>query len=159
MRHAAFFLSLLLSTPPAYATAQESLPVRPGDRVRVTAFGLVGGRSVATFLSLQSDTFLLQRGQQEAPLVVPLSSVTRFEVSRGQRSKWAEGLGIGFFVGAIVGAVVGYASGLPASRDLPSGQAAAVGAGLLSVPGALVGLAIGANTKGDRWEEVPARRH
>ena len=49
---AATLFVLLLVYPQPKAAAQESVPVGLGDRVRVTAPGLVAGRLVGTVLAL-----------------------------------------------------------------------------------------------------------
>ena len=93
---------------------------------------------------------------RDSSLVFPLASLTKIEVSRGQKSKTASGALIGGAVGLAAGGIVGAAlcSGEP---DCPEPRwlvgAAYVG-GIGLVVGAGIGAIIGTITKVDRWETV-----
>jgi len=157
--HAATLLVLLLAYPQPQAAAQASVPLGLGDRVRVTAPGLVPGRAVGSVLAL-SDTLLLQDDAGESLLAIPIASVIHLEVSRGRRSRWARGLGVGFLGGALVGAVYGgtNAGTGPGEIDLPTDVAMGLSAAFFGAGGALVGLVIGAMIRTDDWVPVPAER-
>ena len=75
--------------------AQE--PLASGSRVRVTAPDCALRGQAATFRALRADTLVLETTE------CPLASVTRFDVSRGQKSR----AGIGILVGAGAGALGG----------------------------------------------------
>ncbi len=129
--------------------AQE--PLASGSRVRVTAPGCGLRGQAATFRVLRSDTLVLETTE------CPLASVTRLDVSRGQKSNTSLGLFIGFATGAF-GAVV-YCKTLDVSGcklfdDDLTPLVALVSAGV----GALVGGIVGHNIKTDLWEEVPLER-
>jgi hypothetical protein len=91
------------------------------------------------------------------PLLIRLGEIHQFEVSRGQKSRWLMGLGIGFVGGAAIGAVVGYTTD-PEGNDLPPEGAAVIVGGLGAAVGGLLGTIIGSTIKSDRWEEVPLDR-
>ena len=75
---------------PTEMAAQESLPVEPGVRVRVTAAECELRGQVAIFRALRADTLVLETTE------CPLASVTRLDVSGGQKSHALLGAGIGF---------------------------------------------------------------
>ena len=77
MRHTTILVAILAFTPLASATAQDSLPVRAGDRVRVTAPDL--GSRVAT----RDDTLKFQRGRGPGLEVVPVMAVAGAMVGAG----------------------------------------------------------------------------
>jgi len=135
--------------------AQESQPVQVGDRVRVTAPEVLTAPSVGTLVVLM-DTLVVQEEGDSLFVVLPVSTVTRLEVSRRQGSRSARGAGIGFLGGALIGAVYGAArAGTgPGEIDLPTGTSAALNAAIFGAGGALVGLAVGAGIKVDEWESV-----
>lgn len=137
---------------PTEIVAQEPLSFEPGARVRVTAPGC-GLRGGATGLSaLRGDTLVLENTE------CPMATVTRFEVSRGQKSNLMRGAGIGFAAG-VVGTLVGCLGGScefgdnGVYTDLRPEFAIAVG-----LMGGVVGGIIGYFVKTERWEEVPLDR-
>ena len=73
--------------------AQE--PLASGSRVRVTAPDCALRGEAATFRALRADTLVLETTE------CPLASVTRLDVSRGQKSHVLLGAGIGFGAGAL----------------------------------------------------------
>lgn len=62
---------------------------------------------MGTVQALRSDTIVVDRGEI---LVLALSSLTRLEVSRGQKSRAGTGGIVGFVGGAVAGAVIAAAS-------------------------------------------------
>jgi hypothetical protein len=81
-------------------------------------------------------------------------SIKRVEVSRGRKTQWRAGMGIGFVVGAALGAVLGIAAseGIDASDGNGSpGAIAVIFGGIGGGAGALIGSLLGAATHGDRW--------
>ena len=143
-----FVLICIFGGAPTEMAAQESLPVEPGVRVRVTAPECELRGQAATFRALRADTLVL--GTTECPL----ASVTRLEVSR-QKSMAV----LGVLVGAGAGALGALALCLAKdcvyehfnggrndfSNELPL---------ILGVVGGVAGFFVGRNIKTDRWEEV-----
>ncbi len=130
--------------------AQELLA--SGSRVRVTAPDCALRGQAATFRALRADTLVLETTE------CPLSSVTRLDVSRGERSRWARGLGVGFLGGALIGAAYGGTHAGTDAWDLPTDVAVGLGAAFFGAGGGLVGGIAGYFIKTDRWEEVPLER-
>ena len=171
MRRATILVAILAFVPLVSATAQ--VPLRPGERVRVTRLPLcppntlcvkTPRQSVGTFVAWKSDTLVVQSNGDT--LSVPVDRVTRLDLSRGRKTNTGMGAGIGFFVGGLVGAGIGYAS---YEECVPQGWFSCIGdfgpetlafAGALIgglgglVTGAFIGLAI----QTDRWREVPLDR-
>ncbi len=136
--------------------AQQEPPVAPGDRVRVTAWSVVPGRPVGTIVSLGADTCVVALEGRAEPLMLPLASVTRLEVSRGQRSNVGKGALTGGLIGTALGLLVGgYVSTDP---EFFGEDAFAKTVAVLGGVGAGVGLLIGAMSRSDRWQEVPLDR-
>ena len=130
--------------------AQE--PLASGSRVRVTApeCGLSG--QAATFRALRADTLVLETTE------CPLASVTRLDVSRGQKSHALLGAGIGLAAGAL-GAVVFCEVVEKGGCELAYDDNATLKAALIvSAIGAVAGGIVGYFIKTDRWEEVPLER-
>lgn len=79
------FLVTLLAVSPFAAVTGQGLPIKTGDRVRVTAPGRGLHDLTGIFRTVCADALVLDS------LRVPRASVTRLEVSRGRKSN--EGLG------------------------------------------------------------------
>ncbi len=139
--------------------AQESLPVEPGVRVRVTAPECELRGQAATFRALRADTLVLETTE------CPLASVTRLDVSRGRKSHALLGATIGLAAGAL-GAVI-YCKSADKTEFYDKGECstffgndnltlafAVIYGGLGGVAGGLVGYLI----KTERWEEIPLER-
>ncbi len=171
MRHATILVAILAFVPLVSATDQ--VPVRPGERVRVTGHffcqpfnsNCVRGlpqRYVGTFVTWEADTLVVQSNRDT--LAVPVDFVTRLDVSRGRKTNTAKGAGIGFLLGGLVGAVIVYAS---YEECVPQGLFSCIGpnygpgtyalmGGVIGGFGGLVaGALIGSAIKTDRWQEVP----
>ena len=154
----ATFLSILFLLMLAYSlesVAQEPVQIVPGERVRVLAPGISPDRVVGTVVSLDADTLMLKDGGQIAPSKIPLTSVTRLDVSRGHKS----GAGKGALIGAIVGAAGGTVLGIvfynhPGDEGKQSSPLIVVPA-LASLVGAGLGAIIGLPFKTERWKKVP----
>ncbi len=100
----ALLVAALLLTATVDLFAQQEAPVAPGDRVRVAAPTEVSGRFVGTVMEIGADTCVLAVEGRAEPLALPLASVTKFEVVRGQQSwGWWKGALIGLFGGAALG--------------------------------------------------------
>ena len=160
MRPTAFVIAALFL--PAAVAAQEA-PIEVGERVR---FWTQQRRTVTsgTITEWAVDSFTV------SDTWIPLTSVTRLEVHRGQKtsaSTVALATGIGAGSGAVMtaGLVCGVESALAGrffcqglnerlTREITFLGWIAIGAGA----GALVGALVGATRKTERWEEVPLDR-
>lgn len=156
----ALLLSCASTGPPRFWIE----PVATGDRVRVWAPSVGVEGAVGTVLALRADTIVVDNDE---PLVLAISSLTRLEVSRDRQSR----AGIGGIVGLIGGAVAGAVIGI-ASIDNPENEcfsfecehyedylkSIGIAAVLGGVVGYSVGFLIGSTIKVDRWEEVPLDR-
>ncbi len=176
MRHATILVAILAIVPLASATAQvQRPPIEPGTRVRIShecgTRTLYGGATrvdcrtdKGTIAVLTADSVVLTIGESATQLAVPLASVNRLEVVRGQKSNVGTGAGIGLVVGMVAGAVWGYAivdecdfckneSGIGGREE-----SVVLGALILGLGGTVFGALIGASSKTDRWREVPLDR-
>jgi len=144
-------------TNPAYA--QQAPVVRVGDRVRVSVAPDEPHRqrSVGTLLAFNTSHLRIALADGTREIEIPRSALTRLEVSRGRSSKWATGLVLGLLGGALIGAAVLLTIDDPPS-GLPAKDWAAVGAVLGAPPGMVLGTAIGASIRADRWEQVSLDR-
>lgn len=141
MTRLALLLAILTCLPLQHVRAQDTLAVKPGQRVRVTAPALGMQRQEETFQELRGDTLVFSSTQFR------LSEVTRLEQYSGQESWGRLGALMGLFAGGVVGNSLHFAEPL----DLPHPFCGVLGA----ASGLLVGGIIGISTKIDRWEEVP----
>ncbi|MET0398528.1 MAG: hypothetical protein ABW277_17170 [Longimicrobiaceae bacterium] len=152
---------LLWSAFPAPLIAQtapgEGRPIPPGTRVRVTAPTEFRGAVVGRVSHAGGDTLFLARGRK-GPVAIPVSAITRTEVSRGV-DHWQgvlRGAGTGAVTGAVLFGVLVFASDpncdycLRGRDPLAAAAGAVIGAILLTPAGAVVGGIIGT----ERW--VPA---
>ncbi len=173
MRHATMLVAILAFVPLAAATAQ--VPIRRGERMRVTGppvcqptYTVCVGpprQSVGTFWAWQADSLIMERNGNA--LALSLDSVTKLEVSQGQKSHTVEGAIIGLLVGGVAGAAIGYASYQECEPqgeffscilDFGPEQSALGGALVIGLGGGVVGALIGRSIKTDRWAEVPLDR-
>ena len=169
MRRAAILVAILAFVPLAGATAQ--VPLRRGERMRVTRLPICppsytncassARQSVGTFWAWETDSLILESNGNAVALA--LDSVTKLEVSQGQKSNTAGGAIIGLLVGSVAGAAIGYVSyekcvpqgGLfSCFGDFGPGFDAKVGALAGGLGGIVLGALIGTSIKTDRWEEV-----
>ena len=162
-RTAYFLAALLVLAPVELAAQRRPLHIGPGDRVRLWAPRLGIEGSVGTVLALRPDTIVVDRGET---LVLSISTLTRLEVSRGQKSGAGTGGIVGLVTGAAFGAMIGIASAdtdcdwlfsheCDINKELESAALATVGGAIV---GYGVGVLLGSIVKVDRWEEVPLSR-
>ncbi len=156
MRWLVLLAALLLACAPTGPPRFWIEPVAPGDRVRVTAWSVVPGRPVGTVVSLGADTCVLEVEGRAEPLTLPLASVTRLEVSRGQESNVGKGALTGGLIGAAFGLFVGLIVG--SDPEFFGENAFANSVAVLGGAGIGVGAIIGSLSTSDRWEEVPLER-
>ncbi len=116
VRRATILVAILAFVPLAGATAQA----RPGERVRVTHQPICPAgticlgpsprqRSVGTFLAWEADSLIMESNGNA--LALPLNSVTKLEVGRGQKSYTVEGAIIGLLGGGVLGVLAEISAG------------------------------------------------
>ena len=155
MRHSALVvLALALAVaPPDGVIAQDTLTVKVGSRVRVTAPELDLDKYDGTVAVVRSDTLTVGTVQ------VPLASVTRLDVHKGRKGNVGKGAIIGTLVGVPTGLALGVFYQQACSNTSDIGETCLalipIGAVAVGLAGALVGGTIGSLIKTDRWEEVP----
>ena len=128
----------------------------------------VGGpplQSVGTFWAWEGDSLIMESNGNA--LALPLDSVTKLEVSQGQKSYTVDGAIIGLLVGGVAGAAIGYASYQKCESqgeffsciaDFGPAYGALGGALVIGLGGGVVGALIGRLIKTERWAEVPPVR-
>ena len=140
-------LPLFMLLPSAAIHAQVVLD--SGARVRITSPELPNGKTVGPLERFSADTIVV------AGRVISRTSIRRFEVSQGRRSKWRAGMGYGVLIGAGFGVLSG-AIGCPDDTEidnLPALCAAAFG-GIGGAAGLLVGGLVGSSLHEERWRLV-----
>jgi hypothetical protein len=156
MRYLCFVIAALL-VPLPRLKAQDAPVLEPGVRVRVSTAPQAAKPAwiVGTVIAVTGDRLAI-RPQHDSggPIDIARNTVTRLELSRGRHSKALTGLGVGFLVGAGAGVILGSAV-LGGGRDIAPSDAKLIGAGLVGGAGALIGLAVGAGSKSERWQPVP----
>ena len=120
-------------------------------------------RSDGRLTLVSGDTIMI--AARDSMWVYDLNEVSRVEVSRGRKSHWLAGAGIGFVVGAAT-AYVALSSGgststcdQSANQDAVSvGECIALAALVGGVPGAGLGAVAGLFIRSERWQDVPVDR-
>jgi hypothetical protein len=147
-----FVLICILGGAPTEIVAQEPFVFGPGVRLRVTAPDCALRGQAATFRALRADTLILESTE------CPLASVTRLDVSGGQKSHTLLGAGIGLAAGGL-GAVVFCEAVEKTGCELVYDDNATLKVALIvGAIGAVAGGLVGHFIKTDRWEEVPLER-
>jgi hypothetical protein len=164
---------LLLLPRAVPATAGEAAMPEPGARVRLTlpcddarpaptGSGGATCRIEGRLERLGPDGITLAGASSSTRH--PLASVTRIEVSRGERSRWLAGAGAGFVAGAVATYVALDRGGSTNPCDRSANQDA-IGQGsclALAAAGGLAGAGLGALAgslfRSERWEDVPDDR-
>ena len=148
-------LIAILAVMPASNLRGDELT--PGSRLRLSVPSLGRAPVVGRLQSLDSQSLTLVVEGQPSPVVLSRQDVTRFDLSRGRRSRGKGaliGLGIGTAVGALAGIIHG--SDPPGTFLAFSAAEYATGFALLGASvGAVVGLAV---PPGERWETLPLDR-
>lgn len=148
MRPALMLVAVALVAP-LPLLAQQTTPLPPGAKIRVTASQTLPRREVGSFTAARNDT-LWMRGDRSAEVGVPLAAVERLEVSAGRaRLKWAL---IGGTVGLLAGGVLGGRAG---AKDDITGTGAAAGFTVGALQGVVLGAAVGGLAAPRRWRVVP----
>ncbi|MDH5805444.1 MAG: hypothetical protein OEZ54_09740 [Gemmatimonadota bacterium] len=137
------------------AAQQDSLPLNPGDRVRVTSSALRHGVGTGIVDRFEFETIFFTHQN----LAVPVATVTKVEVSRERGAKTGRVLGypiLGMLGVGFAGALIMYAQCAPCNFDM---EPLAPGLGLIfgGMIGFFGGLIIGLIPT-ERWEEIPLER-
>jgi len=143
------------SQQPAPGSAQPSVPVAPGTRVRVRASTLVAPL-IANFLESRADTLLFfEEGAGRGIWSVPVDKLQRLERSVGHQSGHRPYI----LRGAAIGAGVGLAAGLifaatlsPSDPEREYNRPLTGGVGALF--GAGIGGLVGSRRKAEQWAEI-----
>ena len=101
---------------------------------------------------IHQPTLVVKVKCRDSPLAIPLTAITRFEVSRGEGSRAKNtliGAGIGLLVGGSLGAM---AFSSVEESDLVPKEVVGIGVGF---PFSLAGVLMGATASSDRWKSVP----
>lgn len=146
-------VAAMLGAAATGVAAQDSL-VRVGERVRLSTDS---GAMHVGFVAVATPDVIEVLEQQGSRASVPVSTVTRIEVSRGQKSNIQLGAGLGFAAGAL--GTIAYCQlvdrgGCELFSDDITLQLALIYGALNGVVGGIVGSFI----KTDRWEDVPLDR-
>lgn len=135
-------------------SAQGTVGVKPGDRVRVTAPECQLRKQTATLLSLEKDLFFATVGEKE--MECPVEALIQLEVWKGEEHWW-KWVFIGTGVGAGVGAAYALAMGSQCDFDLldTCGVAPTLFVLAFSTAGFVSGIAVGLTSREKNWKEVP----
>ncbi len=135
------------------ASAVEAQPLRPGDRIRITAPRLDLDARSGTLVLLDAENLVLDTPER---LTIPVDAVTHIEVSEGRRGNGRRGALIGAGTALAVGLVVfskaeggGHCSG---SEEGTGACLAYLGTGVAL--GAFGGLIVGLAIRTERWRPV-----
>lgn len=140
---------------PVPAMSSQTVPLKAGDRIRITAVPNAFDHRIARVVNVRHDSLLLNVAGAET-LAITLAGVTRLELSTGRRRHTWQGIGVGALIGVSAGAFMGYASGDDRGWCcFTAGAKAAITGGGLGVLGAVVGGVVGSVTVSDRWVLVP----
>lgn len=143
----------MLVVPPVL----DAQAVHPGSRVRIRHPG--AGPRTGTLVALAADTLVVRWTDAADSARIPVSQVSRLDVSRGSQRRIMSRMGGGLAIGAAAGAVIGLALGVAEDCEAelfcitPAGGAL-VGGVLFGATGAVVGALTGIRPS-ERWERVP----
>ena len=149
-------LILLGGLWPAPVAAQAIPGVDVGARLRVSTSDMKGvtGRVEA----LTGDALVLRSDGQTTSRRIPLASLTRVDISRGQQSRksaaWSRAKW-GIIIGAVPGAIsLGLQHEQVGEHGSSTGKAAALGAWSGGLFGGLIGGLVGAAHPSENWERI-----
>jgi hypothetical protein len=150
-------LALLSIGVPAGAQTNGKWAVDMGERVRLKTIGAPDLWLDGNVIALDGDTLWLAQRQGGERLAIPAPSIRQLEVSRGRRSNFVRGLGIGLAGGAVLGAAMGLIDGDDPPCPAEAWFCFRYSAGEKAVAGALVGGGLGGHSWAELWEPRPDR--
>ena len=134
----------------------DAQTVSAGERVRAT-IEEQSGKLTGTLVEWGQDIlYLAPDGSAErvTATAIPLSTLSRLEISKGLRSNAGKGALIGGGIGLLVGGGMSIIAGSTVDTEVTSTDYL-VFTGLVTLGGAGLGALIGALIKSERWEEYP----
>jgi hypothetical protein len=156
------FVGLLVAVPIGPLTAQQELPIEPGDRLRITSptfsTEVRGGlrshsdneRPLIGVLRSEQPSALTLAASRDSLISIPMSAVQLIEKDVGKKKDRGKGAQIGLAIGAGVGALMAAAA---ASGEGYLCEGCWVGALLVGAgAGAGMGAALGVGTTA--WKQV-----
>lgn len=151
MRRSLVLFGLLLAAAPAAAQQRYSLPLEPGDEVRLSPIG--SGAAPLAGQVVEWDSYMLSFapvGDESRVVRVDPTSLAGLQIRERSRSRSAwRGAAWGLFLGGSAGLIAGPFASRETSMSF-EGTLAALSAGG-GISGALVGAAIGAVWAPARW--------
>jgi hypothetical protein len=172
MRFPSLLLTVVVAVPSALYSQSVMIrawPVAVGSRVRVLTPAF--GKEEGTAVSVTRDSLILRAADNSEYQPIPVTQITKLDVSTGTYSRKGMFAGIGFLIGAGAGAIVGAASYPKPTCDTrvqtcfnnfvgPGSRkgSAVLGGVLLGLVGAAVGAFVGA-TPIDTWAPVGLPSH
>ena len=130
-----------------------------GSRVRLETDNAPGVRVMGNVVAMDDESLHLKPAVGSArDMRVPWESISGLEAVRGRRTLVGEGAAVGAVCGAVIGGLFGAWArqmGCEGTCSINPLGAVLAGAGIVSVPGALVGVIVGGSIPSDRWERVP----
>jgi hypothetical protein len=167
MRFASLLVAIVVAVPSALQSQTAMVrawPVAVGSRIRVQTPAF--GKEEGTAALVTKDSLIFRGDNDTAYQPIPLTQITKLDVSTGKYSRKGMFAGVGFIFGAGVGAILGAASYPkptcdnrvqicfnnvvgPGSRS----SSAVLGGVLLGLVGAAVGAFVGSQQI-DTWAPV-----
>ena len=155
-------LAVMLLAPAV--RAEEGPPLQPGQRLRVTAVapGRFTGVTVGSLVKVGPDSVTLLDPERSAVTELPLTSITRIEVSQGKRRHTWQGALIGAGVGGLGAlAIAGGSSEVCGTYDMPrscsSSEKVALGALVVGF-WAGIGAWLGHRKQSEDWSDSTVAR-
>lgn len=137
------------------AGGQATLLPASGTRVRFLETPTSSHRVTGAVVGSERDTVSIAT-DGGGVLLVPASTFDHYEISRGSRSSFGRGLGLGALFGTVGGVVMGLAGADENSWVCNTACSAVAGGVVFGALGALAGGIIGANSHHERWEAADA---
>jgi len=150
-----------LSGAAAQLAAQTSLPLTPGNKVRIRTLvkmGFLGQRIDGTVERIRGDTIVVAPSLGGDSQTLLLDPETQLEVSTGRRSSMARGAAIGGLVGAVsAGAVAAFSGSCDKTIELCTGAGRnAVGRSAIMIAlGTVSGAIVGRFARHEIWKRLP----
>ncbi|HEX9893496.1 MAG TPA: hypothetical protein VGA78_06210 [Gemmatimonadales bacterium] len=145
-------LVVALFWPLSLVLAQDTEPLTPRTRLRVTLASTPARVQIGSYQALTDTTLLLSAGSSRS-LTIPLSSISRLEWSRGRRPGVLGGV-LGLILGAGVGGVVACSLNRDDYGVFCGGQddtKVVVGAALGGAAGTVIGALL---FRRERWNQL-----